>query len=1130
MENKFRNSAEKNFDLKSFEILNDLPIGIIITNNNLEIEFANRTFLNLSDFYNLNIPTNLISQNIFSLPIIFSSQLKDDVEQLLNGYPFEKEIVNQDIQNKGIIRLIIKGTPIVDKDEVSGAVFVIEDIKVALDAVSDYRKKLNHLQNVIEKSYDFYFVMSDDFSVLQHSKQLPEEFNTLSEFTGFNDFKNILLPQSNFELIQNLEKSLSTKDVTSLVCETVSNTKYECRIIPVTNLREEILQFYLFFRRVADKSLKQIDDSIISEELSYYKSLFNAFDEIVIVYDKDYKITFLNSKAEEYIGKKKTELYDKQVSRYVKFLTKDFLKGIEEKLEIKPYHKTIITEYDELKNKVVFECSFAKLEDDKNFTVVKCEDITSKIHFEESLIASLKGMKQTILKAPQMICQVDLNGQILFANEVLTFTLGFTEEDLLNTTLYNLIDPDYFEKNVFELSAFSSKPSNEIELPIKTKWETTINLQSVFIPVFDDLGNLLHISCYFNHLEEIKSKEKELLLYQSLVEASHDGIALVQDGRIIIANKSFAKIFGYDYGEELINKEILDLSSNDDIIKVAEYFRLLERKKEAPSRFDFLGKKRDNSYLHTEISVGTFDVDKNTYIVLIARDITERIRAQKAIRESEEKYRNITENIDDFLFTFERIGFSLRPVFCTSSIQKISGYTQTDFLSDSKLFLKIIHPDDFKTLKPKLMSLLKSRIQLSGEFEFRIINKQGNIVWVRTKLNLIRSGTGRIQKLFGLVSDITFRKKAEEELRKSTQNLIKLNETKDRFISIISHDLRTPFSSILGFTDLLENDDELSEEERKQYIKYIQEASRSMLSLVNSLLDWTRLQTGRIRFEPQKTNVTEIINDSISALRGSAIQKQIDLISELKNELYLFIDKSLIIQVFNNLISNAIKFTYKNGTVTISASPAENKRFVKFSVRDTGIGIQPEDLPKLFKVDSKFTTEGTAGEKGSGLGLSLVKEIIEKHGGQIWVESKPGEGSNFQFTLPVASANILIVDDSKTDRLLYSKILKNITPEYEVEVASNGKEALEKILKSPPALVITDHGMPVMNGYEFVKELKKSDIKDKPPVIVLSSDIDRSIAVDYNELGVEFVFQKPVNLSSFKQAVEKSLQKGLSGN
>lgn len=1129
MENKFRNSAEKNFDLKSFEILNDLPIGIVITNSNLEIEFINRTFLNLCEYYNISVSNNLISQSIFSINSIFNSDIKDHVESLLNGFPFEEEVTNQDLRNKGIIRLVLKANPLFEKDEFNGAVFVIEDIKTTLDAVSDYRKKLSHLQSVVEKSYDFYFVLSDDFSVLQHSRELPPEFDQVMKISGFNDFKNILASQSNFELIQNLEKCLSTKDVTNLICETNNQNKYECRIVPVINQRDEILLFYLFFKSLSELSLKSRSTQLIIEKEHYFETLFNAFDEIVFVYDKDYKTVFINSKAEEFTGKNKNEVYDKPISNYVRFFTTDFLAGIEDKLKSKPYQRTIITEYDELKNKIVLECTFTKLEDEHNHTVVKCEDITSKIHFEENLISSLKGLKQTILKAPQMICQVDLNGQILFANEALIFTLGFTEEDLLNTTLYNLIDPEYFEKNIFDLSAFSSKPSSEIELPFRTKWDTPITLQSVFIPVFDELGNLQHISCYFNHLEEIKLKEKELKLYQSLVESSNDGIALVQDGRIIVANKSFANIFGYDSGEELINKEVLDLSSNDDIIKVAEYFRLLERKKEAPSRFDFLGKKRDNSYLHTEISAGTFDIDKKTYIVLIARDITERIRAQKAIRESEEKYRNITENIDDFLFTFERIGFSLRPVFCTSSIQKICGYTQTDFLSDSKLFLKIIHPDDFKVLKPKLMSLLKSRIQLSGEFEFRIINKQGNIVWVRTKLNLIRSGTGRIQKLFGLVSDITFRKRAEEELRKSTQNLIKLNETKDRFISIISHDLRTPFSSILGFTDLLENDEDLSEEERKQYIKYIQEASRSMLSLVNSLLDWTRLQTGRIRFEPQKINVTEIINDSISTLRGSAIQKQIEIINEINNDLFLFIDKNLITQVFNNLISNAIKFTNRNGSVTISASPAENKRFVKFSVRDTGVGIQPEDLLKLFKVDSKFSTEGTAGEKGSGLGLSLVKEIVEKHGGSIWVESKPGEGSDFQFTLPVASAIILIVDDSKTDRLLYSKILKNITPDYDVEVASNGKEALDKILASPPALVITDHGMPVMNGYEFVKELKKADMKGKPPVIVLGSDIDRTIATDYHELGIEFVFQKPVNLSSFKQAVEKSLHKGLSG-
>ncbi|MCH9029173.1 MAG: response regulator [Bacteroidetes bacterium] len=190
-------------------------------------------------------------------------------------------------------------------------------------------------------------------------------------------------------------------------------------------------------------------------------------------------------------------------------------------------------------------------------------------------------------------------------------------------------------------------------------------------------------------------------------------------------------------------------------------------------------------------------------------------------------------------------------------------------------------------------------------------------------------------------------------------------------------------------------------------------------------------------------------------------------------------------------------------------------------MKDTGQGIKQVNLEKLFSVDTKFTTEGTGGEKGSGLGLSLVKEIVTKHGGLIWAESEYGKGSDFKFTLPVASANILLVDDNRTDGLLYSKILKNITPDYSVDVASNGLEALEKIKISKPALVITDHSMPKMNGYELVKELINLGILGKPPVIVLSLELDRNIIQNYNELGIEYVFQKPVKLRSFKQPGEK---------
>ncbi len=393
-------------------------------------------------------------------------------------------------------------------------------------------------------------------------------------------------------------------------------------------------------------------------------------------------------------------------------------------------------------------------------------------------------------------------------------------------------------------------------------------------------------------------------------------------------------------GIELVGRDLIDLVSNDDVLKVVEYFRLLEQKKNAPDRFEFLAKKHDNSFIYTEISVSSFESDNKVFVEMVTRDVTERKRAQKVIRESEEKYRNVTENIDDFLYTFERVDNLMRPLFYTSAVEKVTGYSQADFLGDSKLFLKIIHPDDFPMLKKRLSAIIRSKFQLSSEMEVRIINKQGGAVWIRNKVKIIRDEAGKIQKIYGLVSDITLKKRAEEELKKSTENLLKLNETKDRFISIISHDLRTPFSSILGFTELLSNDETLSKEERTQYINFIKESSNSMLSLVNSLLDWTRLQTGRIKFEPQKIQAKSIIEKSINTLSGMSFQKGINVHSTVGNDYFVFADKHLIEQVFNNLLSNAIKFTSKDDKVTVFVKPSGTVRFLEFSIKDTGRGIK----------------------------------------------------------------------------------------------------------------------------------------------------------------------------------------------
>jgi len=424
-----------------------------------------------------------------------------------------------------------------------------------------------------------------------------------------------------------------------------------------------------------------------------------------------------------------------------------------------------------------------------------------------------------------------------------------------------------------------------------------------------------------------------------------------------------------------------------------------------------------------------------------------------------------------------------------------------------------------------LAFLWKSEKQSAGEFELRIINKSGNIVWVRNKINFTRAADGKIQKIYGLVSDITFNKKAEEELKQSAANLKKLNDAKDRFLSIISHDLRAPFSSILGFTDLLIEDDTLTDVERQQYISYIQDSSKSMLALVNSMLDWTRLQTGRIKFEPEKLNAREIIESSVSTVSGTALKKGIEIENLVDPALHIFGDKNLILQVFNNLLSNAVKFTKLGDRIMISVNVSSASRFITFSVKDTGIGIKSNNLDKLFSIETKFTSEGTAGEKGSGLGLSLVKDIIEKHGGSIEVKSEFGKGTDFIFTIPVASTKILLVDPNTRERMFYSKVLMNITSDYAINVVSNGKEALERIIQSPPALVITEHKMPIMGGLALVRELIKNNLRETIPIIILSGEIDRAEIQEYIDLGVEYIFNKPVNLISLKTAIEKSLRK-----
>lgn len=238
-----------------------------------------------------------------------------------------------------------------------------------------------------------------------------------------------------------------------------------------------------------------------------------------------------------------------------------------------------------------------------------------------------------------------------------------------------------------------------------------------------------------------------------------------------------------------------------------------------------------------------------------------------------------------------------------------------------------------------------------------------------------------------------------DALEKQRKELEVLNSTKDKFFAIIAHDLRNPFSTVLGLSELLAREFENFDADRlKEFINQIYKYSNNTYNLLENLLQWSMMQTGRMPLRPKVVNVFDIVNENIELLRGNASNKGIDLKGPESGEWYIYADINMMTTVVRNLISNAIKFTEQGGIVEIKLE--QDNRFVTVSILDTGVGISATDRNKLFKLDSNPTTIGTGQEKGTGLGLILCKEFVERNGGKIWVESTLGEGTTFYFTSP----------------------------------------------------------------------------------------------------------------------------------
>lgn len=385
-------------------------------------------------------------------------------------------------------------------------------------------------------------------------------------------------------------------------------------------------------------------------------------------------------------------------------------------------------------------------------------------------------------------------------------------------------------------------------------------------------------------------------------------------------------------------------------------------------------------------------VNREASCITAIIDITRLKVSEETLKESEIRFQNMANTApvliwitdSDALFTFVN-NFWLQYTGRTVGQELGMGW------------LEGIHPEDLNHFMEIYKSSFDARAPL--EVEFRIKKNDGTYRWIISKGVPRFQTDGRFAGYIGSCIDINDQKIIEETVKKFNEELKSLNTNKDKFFSIIAHDLKSPLSGLLGFMEILVNEfDDLKTEEVKEFIGHSHQSAINLNALLENLLEWSRIQTGNFALEPSKINVESIFDDMISLFNQYAGNKKIRLEKKVDAALDVVADKNMFKTIMRNLISNGIKFTKENGSVYLIAFANEN--FVNIVVQDTGIGLSQENINKLFRIDINYTTLGTNKERGTGLGLVLCKELVEKNDGKIWVESETGKGAKFIFSLP----------------------------------------------------------------------------------------------------------------------------------
>ena len=791
--------------------------------------------------------------------------------------------------------------------------------------------------------------------------------------------------------------------------------------------------------RIEIAARKKAEENL-NETLSILQASLESTKDAILVISQERKVVTYNQKFIDLwtVPKEIVDTNDdKQLLEHVLSQLKDpeeFLRKVE---DLYQSPEQISFDVIEFKDGKIFErySQPQKLGKDIRGRVWSFDDITEKKKDELKVKESEARFKAIWRYSSDGFRLTDSDGIVVLANAAYFNFVGKSEEEIIGHPFYLIYKESMYQPSIERYAERFAKKETEDPKLRKVEYYDGRLAWFEISNSFIEIDNKTFLLSVFRDFTQHQEDQQKIALseqkFRTLYEKSTDSIFLMEGDTFIDCNPTTEIMFAGTSEQILklrpyeISPEFQDDGRNSKEKALEKISGALQG---APQTFEWQHQKLSGEVFDCEVSLTKIELAGKEYVQAVVHDISRRKHAEK-LQTALFKITEAASASTDLAALYATIHASVKTLmpainFYIALYDKKNDEISFPYFVDEFDETPISRPPKrglteyvLRTKNPLLATPEKLlEIEDAGEVE-----KIGtdSIDWLGVPLIIQDMIIGVLvvqsyspgtrytkaeQDILMFVSSqiamAIYKKKAADEVAASELQLKELNASKDKLFSIIAHDLRSPFHALLGLSDLLATEvDEFSREEIAKFASEMNSSLKNQFKLLENLLEWSRLQTGRMQYAPVKINLTEKVNDISALLSGNALKKNISIINNVLNNAFVLADANMLQSILQNLLANAIKFTKSGGTIDVK-SESTNGKMVKIFVKDTGVGISKDNLQKIFRTDSTVTTQGTENERGTGLGLLLCKEMIERHGGTLSVESEVEKGTTFLFTLP----------------------------------------------------------------------------------------------------------------------------------